>query len=346
MGDTDIDARSDVYALGIVLGNILDADAEPPPELTVLRERATAEKREARIQTARELGDEVQRFLDGDRDLAMRRKLALEHLELAQGAMVDNDGFEARRKAMMQAGRALALDPELAAAGQVITHLVVEPPKDVPPEANASIEADELEQARALYRGSTWGSLGYLVLVPPLLVTGSVLYAGFGLLAALGGTLVSLRGRQRPLTIWASVITNGIIVMILSRLYSPLFVAPGVAIALAAGSSGDPKIRGRLGSVQIWLALSAAVLLPMVGELLGWLSPTVTFNADGSVLVHGLAMTGVLPIAPLVPLYVLGVVGLATLVGHIERESAWTLRRAFHVQAWQVRQLMPDMRRR
>src|SRR5262249_57156106 len=50
------------------------------PELDALCVTATAGERSKRLQTARELGDGVQRYLDGDRDLARRRDLARAHL--------------------------------------------------------------------------------------------------------------------------------------------------------------------------------------------------------------------------------------------------------------------------
>ncbi|HUS28862.1 MAG TPA: serine/threonine-protein kinase [Kofleriaceae bacterium] len=341
-----IDARTDVYALGITLGEILDADPEPPPELVALRDRATAENREARIQTARSLADEMQRFLDGDRDLELRRKLARDHLEIARAARTATDTVEARRTSMMQAGRALALDPELAEAGQLITQLLVEPPTVAPPEVIAQLEADKRDHARAIYRASMWSSLAYLTIVPGLVETGSLTYWIIAIVAAGTGFYTSLSGTRNPGSMLLTLGANALFAVVLARLYTPVFVAPGVAIALAAGGSGDPRIAGRLGSLKLFVLTSAVVLVPLAAEQLGWLQPTMTMNPDGSLLLHGLAMKGHIPLTPIIVVAVLSVIGIAVLVGHIERESAWAMRRAFHVQAWQVRQLMPDMRRK
>jgi serine/threonine protein kinase len=106
-----IDARADVYSLGCVLFEILAgqplhprgplglasalggtdgrpssriADRDIPPELDELCAQATAADREARIATARELGERVQRYLDGDRDLTVRRSLAAGHLDASR----------------------------------------------------------------------------------------------------------------------------------------------------------------------------------------------------------------------------------------------------------------------
>jgi serine/threonine-protein kinase len=112
-GASDIDGRADVYTLGCLLFEILcgeplnprgpegmqtaleTRDTRPsqrapgreiPPELDELCVKATHVEREQRIPTARELAERIERFLDGDRDLALRRDLARAHLDRARTA--------------------------------------------------------------------------------------------------------------------------------------------------------------------------------------------------------------------------------------------------------------------
>jgi serine/threonine-protein kinase len=351
MGQADIDARADVYALGVVLGDILEAFPDPPPELVALRDRATAEAKENRIATAREVGEAVQRFLDGDRDLELRRRLAREHLEVAQHAMrEDKEGIETRRKAMMQAGRALALDPDLSEAGQLITQLIVDPPKEVPPEVRMELERADVEYVRGLARGSLFSFVGYLGLAPGLVFSRSIPYVIATVLAVLlSGVMMWRMARAKHLSLrmtLAVASTNIPIVLIMARLYTPL-IATGVAIVLAYSVAINPHLRGRRDSFLTWLGACLLIAIPFLGELVGVFSPTVESRADGALILDGLGMDyGWLSFFMMGPLFVLVLIGVAVMVGHHTRTAGQEIREKFYVQAWQIRHLMPEQRRR
>src|SRR6185369_962518 len=115
-----------------------------PPELDAACVAATAIDRAERVASARALGDLVQRYLDGDRDVALRQTLAKAELEVACAAMARGieasgqyrgarrgerrDAAEAYRAAMQAGARALALDPKSREAAELVGRLMLEPP--------------------------------------------------------------------------------------------------------------------------------------------------------------------------------------------------------------------------
>jgi serine/threonine-protein kinase len=189
-----IDARADVYALGCVLFEVLaleplhgrrsapeliastvtGAEARPsrrvpqadvPPELDGICAKATALAPEDRFASARALHEAVERYLDGDRDVELRRQLASGHAdaaaEAAALARAPGDGAgEARRSAMREVGRALALDPQNESALRTLVSLLTEPPREIPPEARAEMEESAHVQSRLAAR---IGGVGYLL---------------------------------------------------------------------------------------------------------------------------------------------------------------------------------------
>jgi hypothetical protein len=87
---------------------------DSPPELDKICVRATALAPADRFQSARELHLAIERFLDGDRDLELRRELAARHASAAAESAErvrgqDSPEHEERRRALREVGQALAL---------------------------------------------------------------------------------------------------------------------------------------------------------------------------------------------------------------------------------------------
>ena len=178
-GENDVlDARSDVFALGAMLFEILtltpmidgrtirerlertrDAtsarspaseapEADVPPELDEAVRAATAPRREDRYSSAGALAEAVDRYLDGDRDMAARKALAGEQVERAREVLSRSkdhaEEAEMRAEAVRALTRAVALDPHHQEASELLGQLLVETPRELPKGA-----AEELSRAHA-----------------------------------------------------------------------------------------------------------------------------------------------------------------------------------------------------
>jgi serine/threonine-protein kinase len=341
-GVPDLDARADVYSLGRVLGDVLEGDPDAPPELTALCARACADDRRARAQSARELAGTVQRFLDGDRDLAQRKRLALDHQARAEAAYAAGDRDEDRRMAMRQAGRALALDPELESAAVFIGRLMLEPPHTPPPEVVAELHADALARHRSLARAGFIGGFGYLAFIPGLIALGSLSYAllaavAFGLTFAVAAR--NMRGQFIPPLVFA--LAHAFALFVVTRLYSPLWLPIGVAPVVAMAIASSPFVRDLGSSLLLWTILVVTVFGSLAAERLGLLSATASSRGGDELVVHGLAMQpGMYSPILLGAVHLAIITAVAVVFTHVHRVEDRKLRLAFHLQAWQVRQLV------
>ena len=216
-GRTDlIDARTDVYALGAMLFEILTLtpmisgrtaqeklaaardtarihspaaaapEADVPPELDEAVRRATAANIEDRYPGAGALAEAVDRYLDGDRDLAARRALATVEVERARESLRASEDSpeqaELRASAVRALARAVALDPQHREASELLGTLLVETPRELPKEA-----AKELAAARGA-AATTAARIGVLRMggVVVLSILGLLMGVRIGWLAALG----------------------------------------------------------------------------------------------------------------------------------------------------------------
>ena len=267
--------RADVYALGAILFEMLTleplhprgdrdetmsstkrgADAraslrapqlEIAPELDVICMRATALDPTERYASADDLRRAIEDYLDGDRDIELRIKMADEEAKAASDAARralsgEDTRAESRHTAMQGVARALALDPENALAKQTMMRLLMEPPKELPPEAQRELDAQQAHHGTVAARSAAYAYLIWLLFVPLVMWMGirdvPLVVAAVLIMVVASGiaiTIVKLRP-GRVFRAWVMLITVTIGVIVLSRLLGPYILIPTIAAVNTLG---------------------------------------------------------------------------------------------------------------
>jgi hypothetical protein len=308
-----------------------------PPELDVLC-TAALDTSSALRPTARALGEGIQQYLDGDRDLALRRSLARTHHEHAIVAFAAND----RSKAMREAGRALALDPTLHPAGELITRMMLEPPKILPPEVKKAFDSESADVVRRSSTAAAIASGMYLVFVPLLAIFGhaSPLWLlALGLVS--GSAVLMLLWMRKPGKRFVAapvILANLVLLFMVSWLYSPLLLGPALAVCTATGFMTGPQYAKRQASWVVGLVTLAA-LGPLLLEGLGTLTSSMTVF-DGGVTFHSPMIYSGPSFLILLIAYTVTVIISAVVLLRGMRLAERNARQHMHLQAWQLRQLV------
>jgi eukaryotic-like serine/threonine-protein kinase len=372
--DNQVDGRADVFSLGCILfellagrslfpapsiGEVLQETLSPvrmlpaiphaPPELVRVVDRATRFRLEERYSSPWELAREVERFLDGDRDLELRTKLAAERAtqakRLAERAISDDpDAERFRAQAMQEAGQALSLVPDQLEARRVILGLFATPPKVLPSEVKKDEETLFARHLKDGLRAQLYRVLAWVPMVPfvfllgvrmPLLAIGVV-----ALLAIIlgGSLLVARRGVTAPtprLLLFCAILLFG---GLLTFAFGPLVFVPGFVAASTMLFVAQTPRRLRVPSI---VAGCLTIGLPLALELLGVLPPSMRVGHDELTLLprlnyfnEGVALITLFGVS------LVGIVSPALLAGRM-RDELLGAERELLFQRWQLAQLIP-----
>ena len=318
-------------------------DRGVPPELDKLCATMLA-RLPAQRPTARACAERIDAYLDGDRDVAHRRALATELVWQARRSLDDGQ----RDAAMRAASRALALDPQADGAGELVTTMLLEPPR-APVEGVAAAQRD-LDRADISHhaRSAIPNYLAMAAFLPIMIANGvrswpTVLGFTAVALALAGSAYRLMRAPDRPLA-WmiGYAALNATALALIGRFAGALTFVPALVTFNTANMATYPAfVRRPWPLIAIMLA---GFLAPFALELAGTVPRTWDVLSDGVALhgsaieMSGLAAVVTIIVASVVTAMLAGV--HSSRIGRANRDARMRL----VAQAWHLAQLLPVAR--
>jgi len=318
------------------------------PELDELCARATALDPAERLPRALDLHQAVERFLDGDRDLTLRRQLAGVHAAAADAAanraLGPGGSIADREQALAEVGRAIALDPQHAAGTATLVRLLTQPPREMPAEVAETIARESDREVRSAGR---LGAIVYAACLPltALLIAAGVLSwpallvtVGFTVAAALSMLTFSRAARPSTAGMVISIAFGFAAMAASSTVFGVYTVLPGfIATSTAATSQNGGRLPG-------WLPIALgclAVLVPVGLEAAGILPASHSFDGGSiTILPRMVAFPGRSTELMLLGL-TLVVIVMPALYAQRQQRVLGRAQQQVHMQAWQLRRLLP-----
>ena len=245
---------------------------------------------------------------------------------------------------MREAGSALALDPTLTAAAELVGRLMLEPPKTTPREVEAEILEEDVRTMQGNARVGVYAYVAFFAFMPLvwwIAPQGSPWVLAISLLILVNMAICWWGSKVNPLGKEGIIaITNAILLAVVARMYTPFLIAPGLAAMSAMAIMFTPT-RSYLTSFVGMVGLPAlAVLGPWLLERAGVFSLTTTVDHHG-ILMKAVAIAGdETPTLAVAALYVAGLIAAAAGLASGMRSRERAAKRILQLQAWQLRQLV------
>jgi serine/threonine protein kinase len=299
-----VDARSDVYALGAILFEILTLEplhetgradrmlistlgvpdrpsSRAPsraiaPELDAICLKATARDQTRRYASARELEGALERFREKDRDLEQRRDGGERHGAAAAAllkAVQEETDPEAplRRLALREVSRALASDPTNLRAAGTLQRILESPPRVLPAEVDHALGEAAKRLFSTVGKGGSLLQLTWFLYLPLAMAVGIrdvKLYVAVSVMIVTSAAAGYQSARKPPADgrlPFATLLAVGASLAMLSTAWSPFILVPPLAVAVGVSAIVVPRMRAwPFGPV---IACCAMVVVPC---LLAW----------------------------------------------------------------------------
>jgi eukaryotic-like serine/threonine-protein kinase len=373
-------ASSDVYSLGAILFELLTlkplhlgtsveallqstlkgAEARPsvraperevPFELEQIIVRATALDPAARYQSARALQEEIERYLDGERDVERRAQQAEVHakaaLELAERARTENDpDFPNRRLAMRELGRALALDPGNASAMAAMVKLLSEPPVNLPPEVSGEMELANRHQVRNMAKLGGFTYLSLFLYMPFLLWSGvrdwRWIVALFSLITVASVVSFATLRRRKPSD--RSVLLVMLISTVAMSLTASLFGALFVTSAIVSINTMVYALHLRRAHRVYAVTAGCAAMVVLLGlQLGGYLPVSYVFGDQSLTITAGAVGLPATPTLVFLSVISVGMVFTSALPITRVREAMDEMEKRLYIYTWHLREMVPEV---
>jgi serine/threonine-protein kinase len=365
-----IDGRSDVFALGCILFELIGGQPLLPrtidgleeafstivrrastrarlrdmaPELVALCVEATNLDLDKRLPSARALGEGIERYLDGDRDLELRKTLAEAHTTAARTALAGDDTENQRAIAMKELGQAIALDPKSSTAIEMASNLLLKPPHKTPAEVEQRLAAiaDETSRRRSTFVATI--AFGFILFLPLFMWMGikdARWMIAFAVAVLVNGAYALTIARRKraasPAALYVAAVLNAIVLGVVARIFSPFLVAPGIAAVGVTMFVSDPRLRASI----VAPLFVVGVLLPWFLELAHVIPATMQTAGGRLVLTSTGIHASLLPTSLALALYATLMISLAAYVANWMGEAVRASLRSVELQAWHLRQLV------